>query len=136
MNLLPGRIVETGYVTVVELENGVGRAASRYPSRPEDQGKTATIGVRPEDFVEATGEDVIFHGTVDITEALGEVTLLYFGKVGEATPVIAKLGGIHDDLRGRDVRLTADPGKVHVFLDGQSLLYRDRPKQRIDARPH
>jgi alpha-glucoside transport system ATP-binding protein len=136
MNLLPGRIVETGGLTVVELENGVGRAVSRYPSRPEDQGKPVTIGVRPEDFVEATGDDVIFHGTVDITEALGEVTLLYFGKVGEETPVIAKLGGIHNDLRGRDVRLTADPGKVHVFLDGQSLLYRDRPNKRIEAQPH
>jgi alpha-glucoside transport system ATP-binding protein len=136
MNLLPGRIVETGDVTVVELENGVGRAVSRYPSGPEDQGKTVNIGVRPEDFVEAASNDFIFHGTVDITEALGEVTLLYFGKVGEETPVIAKLGGIHNDLRGRDVKLTADPGKVHVFHDGQSLLYRDRPKKHIDAQPH
>jgi alpha-glucoside transport system ATP-binding protein len=109
---------------------------SRYPSRPEDQGKTVNIGVRSEGFVEATGDDLIFHGTVDITEALGEVTLLYCGKVGEETPVIAKLSGIHNDLWGREVRLTADPGKLHVFLDGQSMLYRDRPNKRIKAQPH
>ncbi len=136
MNLLPGRIVETGERTVVELDAGVGRAVSAYPSLPEDQGKPVNIGVRPEDFVASTGDDFIFHGRVDITEALGEVTLLYFEKVGAENPVVGKLAGIHNDLRGREVELTADPSKVHVFLDAQSLLYRDRPKKHIGVEPH
>ena len=32
--------------------------------------------------------------------------------------------GIHANARGKAVRLTADPAKVHIFLDGVSLLYR------------
>ena len=136
MNLLPGEITGTGEQTTVRMTVGGGTAVSHYPSKPEDQGKAVNIGVRPEDFVESRGEDFIFHGKVNITEALGEVTLLYFEKVGEADPVIAKLPGIHKDLRGRDVKLTADPARVHVFHDGQSLLYRDRPKKNIDTKPH
>ncbi len=136
MNLLPGEIVETGEGrTVVRMEAG-GTAVSNYPSLPEDMGKKVRVGVRPEDFVETDGSDYVFEGRVDILEALGEVTLLYFEKVGEADPVIAKLPGIHAELRGHDVRLTAAPDKVHVFLDGQSLHYRDRPNRNIDVKPH
>ena len=49
---------------------------------------------------------------MNITEALGEVTLLYFQPSGDHAPVIAKLHGIHKDKRGQTVRLTADPAKV------------------------
>ena len=95
-------------------------------------GATVKVGVRPEDFVTADG-DYIFEGKVDIIEALGEVTLLYF-ETGDAdmedlekgdAAVIAKLAGVHKDLRGNEVRLGADPSKVHVFKEGISLLYRE-----------
>ena len=135
MNLLPGEIVETGAKTVVRMADG-GMAVSDYPSLPEDMGKKVKVGVRPEDFLEAQGDDFIFQGRVEILEALGEVTLLYFEKAGDADPVIAKLPGIHSDLRGKDVRLSAKPDKVHVFLDGQSLHHRDRPNRNIDMKPH
>jgi alpha-glucoside transport system ATP-binding protein len=136
MNLLPGEIVGTGEQTTIKMLSGEGTAVSHYPSLPEDMGKEVHVGVRPEDFVESQGEGHIFHGKVNITEALGEVTLLYFERVGDADPVIAKLPGIHGDLRGRDVRLMANPGKVHVFHDGQSLLYRDRPNRHVNIKPH
>ena len=136
MNLLPGEITGTGERTTVRMAHGLGTAVSDYPSRPEDMGKKVNIGIRPEDFVETRTDQHIFHGKVGITEALGEVTLLYFEKVGDAEPVVAKLPGIHKDLRGRDVPLTADPSKVHVFLDGQSLHYRDRPSRNIRMRAH
>ncbi|SPJ25927.1 ABC transporter ATP-binding protein [Palleronia abyssalis] len=131
MNLLPGKIVETGDRTVIEMDEG-GRAVSEYPTTPEDQGAQVKIGVRPEDFVAAEEGDYIFEGKVDITEALGEVTLLYF-ETGEASmeemekgdaAVIAKLQGVHQNLRGQEVRLTAEPSKVHVFRNGTSILYR------------
>ncbi len=130
MNLLPGRISGTGERTTIEMENG-GIAESAYPSRDEDRGATVSVGVRPEDFVEtAPGGPFIFEGKVDITEALGEVTLLYFEKVADADPVIGKLAGIHSDLRGTSVKLGAKPEKVHVFKDGESLLYRDGGRTR------
>ncbi|TDL83692.1 sn-glycerol-3-phosphate ABC transporter ATP-binding protein UgpC [Palleronia sediminis] len=132
MNLFPGEIVETGEHTRVKLEGG-GTALSHYPSRDSDKGARVKVGVRPEDFAEAGPDGYIFEGKVDIVEALGEVTLLYF-ETGEASlddkekgdaAVIAKLQGTHSGLRGSTVRLTAEPDKVHVFRDGTSLLYRD-----------
>ena len=136
MNLMPGTVVEVGERTTIELSNG-GRAVSNYPSMQEDMGKTVNIGVRPEDFVEApAGSDHIYKGEVEITEALGEVTLLYFKPQEGRNAVIGKLAGIHPDLRGREVPLTADPSKVHVFDDTQSLLYRDRPKKKIVSGLH
>ncbi|SLN37671.1 Maltose/maltodextrin import ATP-binding protein MalK [Roseivivax jejudonensis] len=121
MNLLPGEIVETGDRTTVKMTGG-GTAVSAIGTRPEDKGKTVNVGVRPEDFVETEGEH-IYEGRVDITEALGEVTLLYFETKSDE-PVIGKLPGVHADLRGRQVKLGAKPEKVHLFHDGRSMLYR------------
>lgn len=122
MNLMPGEIVGTGAQTTVKMAGG-GTAVSDYPTTDADMGLKVNVGVRPEDFLETEG-DYIFEGKVHITEALGEVTLLYFEKQGDAEPVIGKLPGIHADLRGKPVKLGADPSKVHVFHNGTSLLYR------------
>jgi alpha-glucoside transport system ATP-binding protein len=122
MNLLPGTIEETGPQTTVRLAGG-GVAHSAVPTEAGDRGRAVRVGVRPEDFVPTDGE-AIHAGEVEITEALGEVTLLYFRKSGEAAGVIAKLPGIHAGLRHQTVRLTAAPAKVHLFADGRSLLYR------------
>ncbi|MEM9476091.1 MAG: sn-glycerol-3-phosphate ABC transporter ATP-binding protein UgpC [Pseudomonadota bacterium] len=122
MNLMPGEITGTGAQTRVSLADG-GVAVSNVATTDADMGLKVNVGVRPEDFVETDGQQ-IFHGTVDFVEALGEVTLLYFKSEPGKDPVLAKLQGIHKDLRGQDVKLGADPGKVHLFANGQSLLYR------------
>ena len=122
MNLLSGEITKTGKQTTVKLDGG-GMAVSAVPTKAEDKGLKVNIGVRPEDMVETEG-DHIFEGKVNITEALGEVTLLYFEKDGDNDPVIGKLPGIHGDLRGKSVRVSAAPEKVQIFHEGQSLYYR------------
>jgi len=122
MNLLGGKIVETGAQTKVELPGG-GVALSAVPTEASDMGLSVNIGIRPEDMLETEGAH-IFEGKVKITEALGEVTLLYFEKVGDNDAVIGKLPGIHGDLRGQTVRMSADPSKVQIFHNGQSLYYR------------
>ena len=125
MNLLPGKITGTGAQTTVALDGG-GTAVSNVPSTDADMGQTVNVGVRPEDFMPAPeGQAYIYEGTVEITEALGEVTLLYFEAGERGVPVIAKLAGIHREVRGTSQRLTANPAKVHVFANKQSLLYRD-----------
>lgn len=124
MNLLPGEIVETGPETVVRLDSG-GVARTAIPTEPEDLGLLVDLGVRPEDLVKTDGPP-LYEGEVEITEALGEVTLLYFVPRDEGGQVVAKLPGIQADLRHRTVRLGADPGRLHLFHEGQSLLYRDR----------
>jgi alpha-glucoside transport system ATP-binding protein len=122
MNLMPGEVVGTGAETLVRLDQG-GMARTAVPTQVSDKGMKVKIGVRPEDFVETEGE-AIFSGEVEITEALGEVTLLYFRKTGEGAQVVAKLPGIRPELRHKPVRLTADAKKVHLFANGRSLLYR------------
>ena len=122
MNLLPGEICETGEETTVMLADG-GTTKSSVPSKSGAKGRQVNVGVRPEDMAIAEGE-AVFSGTVAISEALGEVTLLYFDKdAGGSGGVIAKLPGIHSGLRGSQVRVTAHPSKVHLFSNGQSLLY-------------
>ncbi|RWR52317.1 sn-glycerol-3-phosphate ABC transporter ATP-binding protein UgpC [Sinirhodobacter ferrireducens] len=122
MNLLAGEVVTAGPQTTVKLVDG-GTAVSHVPTTAADIGLRVNIGVRPEDLVLSTGAG-LFTGTVEIVEALGEVTLLYFGEEMGAPHMIAKLPGIHADLRRQRVTLTADPAKVHLFAGGRSLLYR------------
>jgi alpha-glucoside transport system ATP-binding protein len=137
MNLLPGRIVATGNSTTLEMHEGGGTITSDYPSLPEDMGAEVLVGIRPEDMHETDAEDFAYHGKVEIIEALGEVTLLYFEATSpDHAPVIGKLPGIHRDLRGKDVRLTASPDCVHVFKDGISLLYRDQNVFVPGVQPH
>ena len=122
MNLMAGEVVETGASTLVKLDNG-GVARSAIPTQAADMGLRVNIGVRPEDLL-ATTLEPIFTGEVEITEALGEVTLLYFKRQGSDAQVVAKLPGIHKELRRTKVALGADPAKVHMFANGTSLLYR------------
>ena len=136
MNLLEGEIVGTGAQTLLKLAQGGGTIASDYPSTEADMGAKVQVGIRPEDMHETDAADFAFHGTVDITEALGEVTLLYFAKAAGGQQVIGKLSGIHKELRGKDVRMTAEAAKVHVFKDGISLLYRDTEVFLPGVQPH
>ncbi len=122
MNLLAGEIVETGAQTTVKLAGG-GTAVSALSTTDADKGLRVNIGVRPEDLVKASG-DYIFEGVVNFTEALGEVTLLYFEAQDGANAVIGKLPGVHTGVRGTSIRLIAAPEKVQVFHSGQSLYYR------------
>ncbi|MGJ8627989.1 MAG: ABC transporter ATP-binding protein [Sulfitobacter sp.] len=122
MNLLPGEIIKTGAQTTVKLDGG-GTAVSTVKTEPTDKGLRVNIGVRPEDLVTAS-EDFVFEGVVNFTEALGEVTLLYFEKQGEGSAVIGKLPGVHKNVRGTSIRLSAAPEKVQLFHKGVSLYYR------------
>ncbi|MBB94353.1 MAG: ABC transporter ATP-binding protein [Rhodobacteraceae bacterium] len=119
MNLLPGTITGTGALTTVALAHGE-TVVSAVPTVEGDMGKTVNVGVRPEDMV-PNEDQPIFRGKVDFTEALGEVTLLYFEETDSAPGVIAKLPGVHRGLRGTSVGLAADPAKVHLFHDGRTM---------------
>jgi alpha-glucoside transport system ATP-binding protein len=119
MNLLPGTITATGETTTVTLDHG-GVAISSIPTDAADEGKKVNIGVRPEDL-NITDGTPIYSGLVDFTEALGEVTLLYFAVPDGREAVIAKLPGVQRNLRGKTVSVTAAPEKVHLFHNGQSI---------------
>ncbi len=124
MNLLPGTIIGTGKDTTLDLTHGHDVVAD-VETQEAEKGWKVNVGVRPEDFrLAKDGEHVLFEGTVDYIEALGEVTLLYFKSVEGEDPLIAKLPGIHAELRGQTVKLTADAPKIQVFHNGKSLRTR------------
>ena len=125
MNLLAGEVVSTGDVTEISLRHGKGTIMANIPTQASDMGMEVNAGIRPEDMLETDAESCAFIGKVEIMEALGEVTQLYFAKsAAENASVIAKLPGIHTEVRGKELRMSADPSKVHLFSNGVSLLYR------------
>jgi len=122
MNLVPGTVTGTGEQTTVDL--GDGRSAvSDVPTTEADKGLKVNVGMRPEDLTETDGTPAI-EGTVNYTEELGEVTLLYLDSPQSDETLLAKLPGIHPGMRGTTARLAAPPEKVHLFADGISLRYR------------
>ncbi len=121
MNLLNGTISRTGDSTTVELDCG-GSVVSNIPTGPSDLGEPVRVGIRPEDL-DLVSSNAMFSGRVKITEALGEVTLLYIDT--DDGQVIAKLAGVHKNLRGQEVSLAASQSRTHIFMNGQSLLYRN-----------
>ena len=123
MNLMDGTVTATGATTSVTLASG-GTVTSSVPTRDGDRGMAVRVGIRPEDFAPTDGHDPVVRGEVEITEALGEVTLLHFARQGAAPAIVAKLAGIHAGLRRQNVGLTAPAAKVHLFQNGRSLLYR------------
>lgn len=126
MNLLAGEIVGTGAQTKVKLNEG-GSAVSAVPTTDADMGLKVNIGVRPEDMVLTDDDDYLYSDTVKIVEALGEVTQMYFEPptgAKDTDTIIAKLAGIHTDIRGKTLKFKADPAKVQIFHNGQSLYYR------------
>ena len=122
MNLIAGEIIATGPVTRVRVAGG--EIDANIPTKAGDLGLKVNVGVRPEDMMPAVDGQGVYTGKVDIVEALGEVTLLYFEKENGAHSIIAKLPGIQPDLRHKTITLKADPQKIHLFAHGTSLLYR------------
>ena len=124
MNLLPGKIVDTGDTTRISVTNGGGVINSSVATREDMKGAAVNVGIRPEHMVPETSENYAFESIVEISEALGEVTQLYFERQdADSSPVIAKLQGIHRNVRNKSMRMSADPSKIHLFADGKSLHY-------------
>jgi alpha-glucoside transport system ATP-binding protein len=122
MNLLSGEVIGTGPMTRVRLLSGA-EVDVAVPTTGADMGLKVRLGVRPEDLRPTDGP-ALFTGKVDIVEALGELTVLYFAAQHDEAAVLAKMAGNQAGLRGQSVSLTADPAKLHLFADGTSLLYR------------
>jgi ABC-type sugar transport system ATPase subunit len=121
MNILPATIDKAGNPTVVSHVGG-RKATVPIATPASAKGAAVSFGVRPEDLVIATGADYLFEGTVDYVEQLGEVQLVYVD-IGRADlPLVTKLPGNVEVKRGATLRLSADPGDLHIFdADGHSF---------------
>ncbi|WP_116133590.1 ABC transporter ATP-binding protein [Tropicimonas sp. IMCC34043] len=127
MNLLPARITGTGEDTRLRLPSGAEMTVP-IPSPASLRDAAVALGVRPENLrVAADGDTVLVQSKVQITEKLGEVTVVYMDPVrafeGDDGQTIAKLPGIHRISAGTPLDLAADPQDMHVFHQGKSLHY-------------
>ncbi|CUK27537.1 Maltose/maltodextrin import ATP-binding protein MalK [Cognatishimia activa] len=113
MNLFAGEITKTGATTEIRLALGTTVVANVKTVKAA-MGKAVNVGVRPEDLT-TDGAFAVLEGDVNYTEALGEVTLIYVDRADGKDPYIAKLPGIHENLRGKSISLKAVPEKLHVF---------------------
>ncbi|TYC75742.1 sn-glycerol-3-phosphate ABC transporter ATP-binding protein UgpC [Stappia sp. BW2] len=124
MNLLDAKVAATGAQTSLVMSDD-GHADVPIASLDSDKGAAVKLGVRPEDLTVTDSDDFLISAEVEIVEALGETTVLYFRPKDGASALIAKLPGIHKIARGTSIRLTAAPEKLHLFdSEGQSFLYR------------
>jgi alpha-glucoside transport system ATP-binding protein len=129
MNILPASIAKPGMPTIVDV---FGSKITVPVSTPADAaGTRISFGVRPEDLSVASGGDALFEGTVDYVEQLGEVQLVYVEIGHHAEPIVAKLPGNAEVKRGSTLRLTADPGDLHIF-DANGLSFA-RPRAEAKA---
>ncbi|KQT53702.1 ABC transporter ATP-binding protein [Aureimonas sp. Leaf454] len=118
MNILSGRA--SGRAVI--LEHGAG--AVPIPA-PDGVVGALHVGVRPEDLSIAPAGEGFLTGTVTLTEALGEVTLIYvdLGRKGE--PLVAKVAGSVELPRGSAIHLRADPQSLRFFDEGGRALRRE-----------
>ncbi len=123
MNLLPGEIVETGTQTTVSVDGGGGTIKSNVPTSDDKKGLRVNVGIRPEHLEVTTDNFYAIEATVKISEALGEVTQVYFEPDANGISAIAKLVGVHRNARNSNLRMTAQPDHIHLFANEHSLLY-------------
>ncbi|MCO6188224.1 ABC transporter ATP-binding protein [Rhizobium sp. L1K21] len=122
MNIVKGKIEETGAQTSVRLPGG-NSVTVDVATDASEKGKDCHFGVRPEDLTVTTADDFLFEGTVDIAEGLGEVTLLYVSDIREDEPLVVKLPGIVKVDKGQKLRFAAEKAKLHLF-DADGKTYR------------
>ncbi len=128
MNIVAAVIDRPGMPTTVDL---AGRKISLPVATPPDaSGAAVSFGVRPEDLTVTTGDAYLLEARVDFVEHLGEVALLYLDIGRPNLPLIAKQPGSSPIARGATVRITAEPGNLHLF-DANGLSY---ARPRLEAR--
>ena len=110
-----GRVCD-GSRTRLMLETG-GEVAVPLATAGRLQGAAVELGVRPEHLV-LDAAAPLATAPVEMAEKLGESTVIHFaGKV----PLVAKLPGTVECPPGTRLALGADPARLHLFHDGESL---------------
>ncbi|MFZ4078057.1 MAG: ABC transporter ATP-binding protein [Microbacteriaceae bacterium] len=109
MNLFPGKLTSTG-VEIGDDVIAVGKEVLDHGN-----GKTVTVGVRPEDLEVTKGKGIAVE--VDVVEELGADGYLYGHATieGKEHPIVVRVDGRHHPLRGDKITVAPTPKHVHVF---------------------
>ena len=84
-----------------------------------DHEGAASVGIRPEDL--HADDSGPLEMTVDIAEPLGATTLLHGRLNGTEDDFTASLPGVHHMRAGTLLRLSVDPGAIHLFDSSTGL---------------
>lgn len=131
MNTVPCRFERSGQMVDVTPVHG-RTIRLEVDATPGEIGMEGSLGARPEHLKLVNQEKAVFSGKVDITEALGEVTLVYVD-IGADEPILAKVNGDVRLSRGDVVHLAAEPDQLHLFAaDGQAIDMRPIPEDLLE----
>jgi len=122
MNILPATVLRSGSEPTIQLTDKY-EVSLPIPLGDEQQGKSVSFGVRPEDLEICDEVNSILSGEISFIEALGEVTMLYVSVANNLEPIVAKLPGILSLQKGDHVAFRAEADKLHLFDEaGLSLM--------------
>lgn len=119
-NVFVARFVGSPAMNVLDgtLDGGVLRVGNgRLPvasGLPVGDGTEITVGIRPEHLVAAEGNDPGFEASVVAVEWLGHEQVVS-AVAGDATIAVRSADASSPIAIGSTMRLTAEPGQVHVF---------------------
>lgn len=123
MNILPATVSSASGQSISLDITSAGKATLPIKGNAAMKGNAVSLGVRPEDLrVAKTAKDAVLTGTIDVVEALGEVTLAHVLIPGHNEAIVAKLIGDVPLKVGSEIKLTADVQNMHLFdADGQAI---------------
>ena len=120
MNFLDATVEKRGENVALILEGGeVLLPSHKSKTLLENgyEGKTVTLGIRPEDLDDSSSsldsDTGLFDVTVNVYELLGAEAFLYFGLSG--TPVTARVAANTTARPGSRIKIAMDANKIHVF---------------------
>ncbi len=124
MNFLPGRLVmRDGLVFIPAEGDAVLPLPPGFSPPPAALQQPVVLGVRPEHVALAAENEPGFRSAVQVVEALGNETLLYFTVGGEE--FIVRTAGAVTPAIEQDLRLALQPDHIHLFAsDSEGLALR------------
>ena len=117
MNFLPGRLVrQDGLFFRAEGADTPLPLPAGFTPPPGVLDQNVVLGVRPEHLAVAADRQTAFPAAVQVVEALGNESLLYFELAGR--PLVARAAGNVAPAIGATLDLALQPGHVHFFAGG------------------
>ena len=120
MNFITGKVAHKNGVAVVQLAQAIFPLS---PSAGKTQGKTVTLGFRPEDIsLEKMGRVALGEAKLVVQERLGSETLGYYQFDGMEDLLVMKHDRSVELQRGNPVMVYAQAATAHVFDESGERL--------------
>ncbi len=124
MNFIEGRIISSNGIKFENTNRAISFSVTGEQSNKlfDYIGKEIILGIRPENFVESTGNAETFNADLDVVEQMGSEVYIYFHL--DKTQITARLKPDIKYKHGAKINLGFDKNKIHFFdlLNGNSIF--------------